>query len=89
VSALSRDTQTFFRVGDIVKEGVLLSTGINSPLVGVVTKVEIDYFIFDEDYLIVEEIGKRIQDRVTVYWFVEHYVETLPEDLLDLVSRNP
>jgi hypothetical protein len=82
------DQDTFFKVGDIVVEGALLSTGVNSPLVGVVLQVEIDFFFFSEDYLSLQDVGKRIQDRILIYWFLEANTEKLPEDLLILVSRN-
>ena len=80
--------ETFFEAGDIVCEGPLISTNEKSPFIGVVVKVEVDYFLFNEDYIIVEEVGRRIQDRVTVFWFTHSYIETLPEDLLKLISRN-
>lgn len=82
------DQDTFFKVGDIVTEGALLSTGANSPLMGIVLEVEVDYFLFSEDYLSLKDVGKRIQDRVLIYWFIEANTEKLPEDLLILVSRN-
>ena len=82
------DEKFSFEVGDIVIEGTLIATLEKSPMIGVVIKVESDYFSLGEKYIIGAPLERRIQDRITIQWLTDPYVETLPEELIKLVSRN-
>ena len=77
-----------FEVGDIVIEGELIATLEKSPMIGIVMKVEQDYFSLNDNYIIGATLVRRIQDRITIQWLTDPYVETLPEELIELVSRN-
>ena len=77
-----------FQVGDVVIEGTLIATLEKSPMIGIVIKVEPDYFSLNEHYIIFGEIEKRTQDRLVIQWITDPYIESLPEELVDLVSRN-
>lgn len=77
-----------FQVGDVVIEGTLIATLEKSPMIGIVIKVEPDYFSLNEHYIIFGELEKRIQDRLVIQWITDPYIESLPEELVDLISRN-
>jgi len=77
-----------FQVGDIVIEGSLIATLPKSPMIGVVIKVEPNYFSMDESYVTMSSLSQSIQDRLQIQWFSDPYLESLPEELVILVSRN-
>jgi len=77
-----------FQVGDVVIEGTLIATLEKSPMIGIVIKVEPDYFSLNEHYIIFSALEKRTQDRIVIQWITDPYIESLPEELVDLVSRN-
>ena len=77
-----------FQVGDVVIEGTLIAALEKSPMIGIVIKVEPNYFSLNEHYIIFGELEKRIQDRLVIQWITDPYIESLPEELVDLVSRN-
>ncbi len=76
------DTPYFrFEIGDIVKEDELIVFWDKGPLIGLVINVEreVYWFAYSDDSI--------YQDRLTILWFKEPYVEQLPSDLVLLVSR--
>lgn len=70
-----------FEIGDIVREDAVIAWAHKSPLMGVVIKIRRKYykFFYSADY--------ASQDRLTILWFTDPYVEQLPSDLVTLVSR--
>jgi hypothetical protein len=77
-----------FQVGDIVTEGSLIATLPKSPMIGVVIKVEPNYFSMDDHYITMSTLSQSIQDRLQIQWLSDPYVESLPEELIILLSRN-
>jgi len=75
-----------FKIGDIVKEGELIATYDNSPMIGIIYNIVEDHFEFNSEWF--GESCKPIQDLLSIYWFNEPLVENLPEELVDFVSRK-
>mgnify|MGYP007063361164 CR=1 FL=1 len=71
-----------YEVGDIVRENEVIAWYDNSPLMGIVIKVQRDYYRFYSDYFFVG------QDRLTIMWFGVGFIEELPSDLVHLVARQ-
>ncbi len=72
---------THFEIGDIVEENEVIAWYDDSPLKGIVIKIQRDYYHF------FSEIAILGQDRLTIMWFSTGIVEELPSDLVTLVSR--
>ena len=74
-----------FEIGDIVRESDLIAWSSDGPLLGLIINIKRDqyrgYSTFYEDSLPI--------DKVTVLWFKEGFIESLPSDLLILITRDP
>ena len=77
-----------FQVGDVIREGPLIATLEKSPMIGIVIKVEPNYFSSNENYTVLGTYRRSIQDRLLIQWLTDPFIESLPEELVELVSRN-
>ena len=70
-----------FEIGDIVRENEVIAWYDDGPMTGIVISLKRDnYFFYYSD-------TRLHQDRIDVFWFRAGYLESLPSDLLTLVSR--
>ena len=75
-----------FKIGDIVRECELIATYQNSPMIGIIYDLEPNHYEFSNDWF--GKPTKPIQDLLSIYWFSEPFVEDLPEELVEFVSRK-
>jgi len=82
-------TETFekfrFEIGDVVQESELIAWSSDGPLLGLVINIKRGHYF---GYTMYSEQFPAI-DRVTVLWLKEGFVESLPSDLLILITRDP
>tara|TARA_R110002020_G_scaffold182497_1_gene377981 strand:+ start:273 stop:545 length:273 start_codon:yes stop_codon:yes gene_type:complete len=80
------DVEKFrFEVGDIVSESELISWSSDGPLMGLIVNIKRNHY---HGYFSEFEKYPAI-DKVTVLWFRESFMESLPSDLVILVARDP
>ena len=73
-----------FEIGDIVRENEVIAWYDDEPMIGIVIAVARDFYRFY--YSTGDSPGDR-QDRVTILWLRDVFVESLPSDLVHIVSR--
>ncbi len=82
-------TETFekfrFEIGDVVRESDLIAWSSDGPLLGLIIKIKRGHYF---GYAMYGESFPAI-DRVTVLWLKEGFIESLPSDLLILITRDP
>lgn len=79
---MSHESEYFkFEIGDIIRENEVIAWHEKSPLIGMVVQIQRNHykFYYSVDY--------DSQDRLTILWFGDSYIECLPSDLVTLVSR--
>jgi len=69
-----------FKVGDIVRESVLIASPDREPWVGIVMYIEKDRFELHSF------IGP-FEDLVAIQWLQTGYIESLPASVIRLVQR--
>ena len=82
-------TETFekfsFEIGDVVRESELIAWSTDGLLIGLIINIKRGHYF---GYTMYGENFPAI-DRVTILWLKEGFVESLPSDLVLLVTRDP
>ena len=73
-----------FEIGDIVRENEVIAWYDDEPMIGIVIAISRDFYKF---YYSAEDNPGDHQDRVTILWLRDVFVESLPSDLVHIVSR--
>ena len=69
-----------FKVGDIVRESVLIASADREPWVGIVMYIEKDRFEL-------HSFLGPFEDLIAIQWFQTGYIESLPASVIRLVQR--
>ena len=70
-----------YEIGDIVKENEVIAWYDESPMTGIVIKIQRNFYHFYSD------MSQTSQDRLTILWLAMPVIEDLPSDLVYLVLR--